>query len=890
MDNPDLAAVQRAVGPRYAVVEVAGAGGMGTVFRARHQELGHWVAIKVLPPEIAASRMRQERFRREAQLAARLSHPNIVPVYEFGQRDGLTYQIMPFVRGQTLQSLLRERGRLPVATVLRLLEGVADALDFAHARGVVHRDVKPANILVEAQTARALLTDFGVALVPAGGDAITVPGTAVGTPEYMAPEQETSAERVDGRADLYALAIVAYEALAGALPTAGSSRPQLAAALHAARPDVPRPTATALVAPLAERPPDRPESAAAWLSTVRRATTRRRRRLAWTSVGLVAAIAVALLARRSPRQAPPPLAAVMPFAILGVAPYPAEQLPEYFLSRFAPVPGLQGVLSFRRVRALSGPRPVAPAEADSIAARLSVRYFIEGNIAFAGGTATMSATLYETGRSEPRATVSETGPVDSLSAVLDAVWGDILGAGFRPNPYATIPRGKEAIAAFLNADEAFRRAQYVRARALYDTVVAHDPAFALAYLRRVLALVQIAPDEDTLRQAMRGARRHVAGLDRSDSLLLEGYALLMQDGNGEGAIARFRAAALAAADPTWARFVAGEFYLYFGQLFDQPLDSARVAFDDVLNADGGFAAAIANSISLAHLRGDDAEARRLIQAYRQIDSTSVVAEVVGLADTLLFAGPAARLAVFRSLDRRPFTVLLYLAFQAAQFGTVADRHGPERHVLAALARRARTDREHVLALRFGVAADLREGWVDSARARLAAAPPAAATERDRWVLLADVLGGPLPPLGDEPAARRRLARTTAHSGSRVTTAWLLALAGTGATLPSGGDISPLAASLSLDLAARAALARGDTAAALSRWDTATRRYAVLESPFGLVASLWPSRFALVQVATALGDTAAGARVCRSFSVLNGFTDQAVVSAARARCAAWQRKR
>ena len=203
MQIPPVEELQQAVGDRYEVLDLVGAGGMGAVFRARHRILGHMVAVKLLPPEISASAMVQERFKREAALAARLSHPNIVPVYEFDIRAGLSFLVMPFVRGQTLEGVLKERGRLRPPDVLRLLREVGAALDFAHARGVVHRDVKPSNILVEEETGRALLTDFGVAQVPSGaGTALTGTGVAIGTPFYMAPEQLAGVGEVDGRADL----------------------------------------------------------------------------------------------------------------------------------------------------------------------------------------------------------------------------------------------------------------------------------------------------------------------------------------------------------------------------------------------------------------------------------------------------------------------------------------------------------------------------------------------------------------------------------------------------------------------------------------------------------------------------------------------------------------
>ncbi len=895
MTAPALEDVQRAVGDRYEILELAGAGGMGAVFRARHRSLGHLVAVKVLPPDVAASQMRQDRFKREASLAAHLSHPNIVPVYEFDTRGGVSFLIMPFVRGTNLESTL-EAHRPTTATLLKVLREVGSALDVAHRRGVVHRDVKPANILIEEDTGRALLTDFGVALIrdtPSGG--LTAPGSAIGTPDYMAPEQIAGLADVDGRADLYSLGLIAFEALTGTRPLLGADRGGLARTLHGARPEISAALAAALVAPLADRREDRPASAAGWMSIIDRAARRPWPRLATAAVVIVLFAGVLWLAVGPPGARPGNgrSLAVMPFAVLGAAPFPSEQLPEYFLSRFSPVPRLPTALSFRQVRALVGSQPLSVAEADSVAAQLGARYFVIVSVAFAGRGVTLDAALYQTGTPDPIASVSQRGSADSISAVMDAAWAEILGAGFRPNPHATIPRGKEAIAAFLNGDDSFRRGDYERARTLYDTVIAHDPDFALAHLRRVLALAQVSSDEEMLRAATRGARRHVGALQRSDSLLLEGYAELVDKGDGRAALARFREAAASAPDRLWARFVEGEFHLYFGQLFEQSLDSARAAFDEVLDLDPGFAAALANSISLAHLRGDDAEARRLIAEYRRIDSTSLVAEVVGLADTLLFQSPGARTAVLRSLDRRPFTVLIYLAFQAAQFGTAPERRGPQRRILAALARRATTDRERDLALRFGMAADLREGWVDSARARLASAPPAAARERELWIVLAHAMD--LSPLGDAAAARIRLvAHATADGDTSATLAWLLALT---APVPDGpspaldrlaaADSAPLAVSLALDLEARRALHRADTAAALAHWDAATRRYAVLAVPFGLVASLWPSRRDLARVATARQDAARAIRACGSFDALIGFTDQAASRDMQPICDPWR---
>lgn len=878
MTPPSLEDVQRAIGDHYEVLDLAGVGGMGAVFRARHRTLGHLVAVKVLPPEVATSRMRQDRFRREASLAAQLSHPNIVPVYEFDTREGLSFLIMPFVRGVTLESALAERPSVPVLEILRVLREVGAALDVAHRRGVVHRDVKPANIMIEEDTGRPLLTDFGVAQVREGtSGTLTAPGSVIGTPDYMSPEQMVGLPDVDGRADLYSLGVVAFEALTGTRPSLGADRATLARSLRGARPEISGTLAAALVAPLADSREDRPPKAAEWLTQIDHAIPR-----PWPRLAAAAIVAVALggalwfvFAQRGSQPTMSRSLAVMPFTVLGVDHSYAEQLPEYFLARFSPVRGLT-TQPFGRVRkAAGGARSLNPIEADSIAAQLGSRYFVNTNVRFAGGVVKFDATLFETGTPDPIDRVSQHGSADSIDDVMDAVWARILrdvGAGFRPNPHATLPSDKEAIAAYINGDDAFRRGDYARALTLYDVVIARDSEFALAYLHRVLALAQVAPDEDSMRIATRGARQHLAALQPSDSLLLEGYAELVDHGDGQAALTHFNKALEVAVDRTWPRFVQGEFYLYFGQLFDQPLDSARAAFDDVLDLDPGFAAAIANSISLAHFFGDNERARRLIRDYRQIDSTSVVAQVVGLADTLLFQSPAAKKAVMGSLDRRPFTVLMYLAFQAAQFGKVEDRQGPERHVLTALAHRAASDGERTLALRLGVAADLREGWTDSARARLEAAPATLGRERDLWIVLAQEAG--LPVLGDAAPARARLvALAKADQDSSATLAWLLER---GPALEHlSGDGEPLPMSLALDLKARASLRRADTAAALDRWNQATTHYAVLAAPLGLVASLWPLRRDLARSALAHQDITKAQRACQTLEANIGFVDQVV---------------
>lgn len=231
---------------QYDVLRLLGQGGMGTVWLARERSLDRLVAIKVLGAESLQFGDLRERFRREARIAARLMHPNIVPLYTFGETPDALFLVMGYVEGESLAARLEREGRLPRQVTLRILAEIADALAFAHREGVVHRDVKPDNILIEARSGRAMLADFGIARAEGAATSVTMTGMAMGTPSYMSPEA-ASGEKVDGRGDVYSLSVVGYRMLAGKLPFSGTSLQQLMAqhaiakpgdlALAVARPD-----------------------------------------------------------------------------------------------------------------------------------------------------------------------------------------------------------------------------------------------------------------------------------------------------------------------------------------------------------------------------------------------------------------------------------------------------------------------------------------------------------------------------------------------------------------------------------------------------------------------------------------------------------------------------
>jgi serine/threonine-protein kinase len=301
----------------YRIVEPIGQGGTSVVYRAEHVRLGRAAALKLLTPRLGEADFR-DRFLRESKLAASLDHPNIVPVYDAGEEDDVLYIAMACVDGSDLKALLVEEGRLPLRRALRIVSQIASALDAAHARGLVHRDVKPANILV-GRDDRALLSDFGVVKELSAGGA-TRTGAFVGTIEYCAPEQIEGRE-VDQRADVYALACVFYECVVGTSPFHRSSDVAiLNAHLHAApprltkaAPDLPEDLEAVLSKALSKSPLDRYASCGEFVAAVRTAASGRRihhRRLALSLAVLAGAgvigATVALALGAALRDAQPP--------------------------------------------------------------------------------------------------------------------------------------------------------------------------------------------------------------------------------------------------------------------------------------------------------------------------------------------------------------------------------------------------------------------------------------------------------------------------------------------------------------------------------------------------------------------------------------------------------
>jgi len=266
--------VAKVLSANYELENEIGRGGMGIVYCARDKRLKREIAVKVLPPELSFRADIRQRFLREAETAAQLNHPNIVPIYTVEERENLVYFVMAYIKGDNLGQRLQQHGPIPPVEVRRILREVADALAYAHHRNVIHRDIKPDNIIIDEETGRAMVTDFGIAraLTDSGDSRLTATGMAIGTPAYMSPEQSAGDSAIDGRSDLYSLGVVGYQMLCGQPPFVATNTPSMLVKHLSEKPipvderwpDLPLDLSRAVMMCLEKDPADRFPSAAAF--------------------------------------------------------------------------------------------------------------------------------------------------------------------------------------------------------------------------------------------------------------------------------------------------------------------------------------------------------------------------------------------------------------------------------------------------------------------------------------------------------------------------------------------------------------------------------------------------------------------------------------------------
>jgi tetratricopeptide (TPR) repeat protein len=491
-----------ALAGRYTLERELGRGGMSIVYLANDLRLDRQVALKILRPELAAT-LGPERFLREIKVVAGLAHPHILPLHDSGEAAGLLYYVMPYVEGESLRHRLARDGALPLEDALQIAREVADALDYAHQHDVVHRDIKPENILLQA--GHAVVSDFGIAraISAAGGARMTGTGLAVGTPDYMSPEQASGVEEVDGRADIYSLGCVLYEMLLGRPPLAGAATGERPASISSVRPAVPDAVVLAIEVALAQRPGERFARAAEFARALvepgpatisgerRRQRTRRRW---WAGVGLAAGLSAAAW-----MVVPPLLRAGLDGSLYVVVPFghrggaaPAlvngdqcELLLSQAFGRWTDV-RLADPLQVHDARMRRGEIPMTLDEAKRLARDLGAGMLVWGDVADVGDSIQVTAALYDLRRSGTRVRdYSVRIPKDgrNLEAKFRELADSILLGGGRSQNVRAGVVGTDVLAAFYSyADgrEALARWDLDVAARAFRAALQGDPGYAQA--------------------------------------------------------------------------------------------------------------------------------------------------------------------------------------------------------------------------------------------------------------------------------------------------------------------------------------------------------------------------------------------------------------------------
>jgi len=505
--------LRAALADRYALERELGRGGMAVVFLARDRRHDRAVAIKVLRQEIAAA-LGAERFLREIQIAAKLHHPHILPLYDSGAAGELLYYVMPYVEGESLRQRLEREKQLPVEEALALARQVAGALAYAHRNDVVHRDIKPENILLES--GEAVVADFGIAraITAAGGDQLTQTGIAIGTPLYMSPEQAAGGEGLDGRSDQYSLACVLYEMLAGHAPFLGGTAHEILArhtmdpvpSLRTARATVPGAVEQALARALAKSPADRYATALQFaealggpaLAGAAPGAGGSRRLRAVLGVGLaLAALGVGLAVARPWRHAPPAAVsarayaasvAVLPFETIGGEPqdeYFSDGMTDEIITQLAQIRDLK-VISRTSVVALKGSHLTLSRIADT----LGVDHVLEGSARRAGGRVRVNAQLIAARTDAHLWAKTYERDLKDVFRVQEEIAGDVSKAllasvqGLRPLGAGSRTERPAAYDAYLRGTywrQQRTRDGLLRAMQAFEEALAIDSAYAPAY-------------------------------------------------------------------------------------------------------------------------------------------------------------------------------------------------------------------------------------------------------------------------------------------------------------------------------------------------------------------------------------------------------------------------
>ena len=703
--------ISEALRDRYELGDAIGAGATAVVYRAFDRKHRRDVAIKVLHSHIAAT-VGRERFQQEIDVIARLSHPHVLGLFDSGEAAGRLFYVTPLVDGSSLRALMEKSGALRLDEAIRITREVASALQFAHDRGVVHRDVKPENILL-TRDGSAVLADFGLARVleDVPSQRLTIDGVTVGTVLYMSPEQ-SAGERIDGRTDLYALACVLYEMLAGDPPFQGRSAQNVAARhRNDARPDVrhvrdsvPGSVADAILKAMARHASDRYARVADFshaleaavssdgLTAGQRTTAgsppaaltsmfRGRRILIVAGVVVLAAVATWIgRARRSGSvHLDPDLVAVAPFEVLGIQDTLWRQgMVDVLSPNFDGAGRLRAVPTSAVVRNWTGRVDLPSALA--LARRTGAGIVLHGQLLAVGNDSVrIRAWLTSVVDEKPIGDVDRVDDLGQISRLADTATWRLLTALGGARPIAAMAgrslraSSLQALKAFLVGEQAVRRNDYKAAGRAYEQAVTLDTGFALAYhglreVRRALG----GNETDSLSLAF-GLRAGVLnqGLATRDSLLLLNDSLASTLPNGAGFYddrsqtrLRRRLEVVQRLARTYPENPAGhmehgELLLHLGFRLGIRQDSALAGFERAIAADSGFAPAYYHAIELALTYRTVDSCRALIRRYLRVQPLDRRFRAI---DQLLSSSKSDHDQAWRIIDAMPTDSVMQTAY------------------------------------------------------------------------------------------------------------------------------------------------------------------------------------------------------------------------------------
>jgi tetratricopeptide (TPR) repeat protein/predicted Ser/Thr protein kinase len=718
--------MRRGLPPRYEILRAIGRGGMAVVYLATDKRYDRHVAVKVLRPELAGL-VGAARFLREISVVAHLEHPHIVSLYDSGEIDGIPYYIMSYVEGEPLDSLLQREKQLPIDQAVEITCQVAAALHYAHDRGVIHRDVKPQNVLLSH--GQALVADFGVAVAFEGADTehLTGTGMAVGSPEYMSPEQGAGSDELDRRSDIYSLGCVLYELLIGQPPFTART-PQAVIARHnmAPVPDlrivrntIPPDMERVVKKALAKVPADRFRTAAEFAEALRRSLEPRRsfqrpsrlgrqtvRRVAIATpvIALVAVAAVLSWATQNSRRSRPPgrLVAVLPFHFSGtvdssvITPPAVVTLLSGRLFGTDVMEGIDPELVLRRVREAGRQgQQLSERDALAIARKLGADAALVGRIHGTTARLLISGSLISVRDGKTLHRVDGvSGPPDSVEALLDRVTIPLLlqrvGEGWR-RPEELTSGNPDAVKSFVQGLERYRRGRYAAAVEAFEHALRVDPQFTLARIRLGIAHRDADNVESSL-ATLEGAWLARDRLVRIDSILL--LALLGDRHPAPTSHAQQLRKWEWIVDslPMYWEGVheLGVMLMRWGPMVgkETPHARARVAFQQALNADSAFAPALEHLIELAAMGGDTAEVRRLSHRHVAANPLADHRDYVRWRRAIALGAVRARDSVRTRFSEVPRNVLEQIVGTAQLDGVAFD---DATAAVAELRRRARND-------------------------------------------------------------------------------------------------------------------------------------------------------------------------------------------------------